>query len=290
MDISVIVPFYKGNQYMERIFCIMRKNAQSAPELELELLIINDSPDCPVVYDEAWVHGFTLRILPNPQNVGIHGSRINGIRAAKGKFVQLLDQDDLLTDGALLSQYRAIGECDVSVANGYDESDTNRGLIYKSVAHQNMVAQERYYCTIGNLIVSPGHCLIRKDAFPELWMNRPIRRNGSDDLLLWMLMMAAGCTWKVNPECLYTHVNTGANVSADFMKMRDSSYEVLEILKENGLISEKRERQFVRRFEMREMYEGKGGTDKLKAMLRYPDLAADLMVMKLRGLVGRKTP
>ena len=64
MDISVIVPFYKGNQYMEQLFGVIRRNAQSAPALQIELVLVNDSPQCPIVYNPAWVEGFSLQVSP----------------------------------------------------------------------------------------------------------------------------------------------------------------------------------------------------------------------------------
>ena len=71
MDVSLIVPFYKGNAYMERIFALARSNAANAPGVQLELLIVCDSPDCPVEYAPSWVEGFSLRILENEKNMGI---------------------------------------------------------------------------------------------------------------------------------------------------------------------------------------------------------------------------
>lgn len=42
---------------------------------------------------------------------------------------------------------------------------------------------------IGCAITSPGHCLIRKTSIPQLWKENILKNNGSDDLLLWLLML-----------------------------------------------------------------------------------------------------
>lgn len=281
MDISIVVPFYKGNQYMRQLFEIVSRNAANARELDIELLLVNDSPDTPVSYEEAWVRGFTLRILRNPQNMGIHRSRINGIRSAAGKFVQLLDQDDLLADNAIASQFAAIGQSDIVVCNGNEQMDGRPGILYRSIRQQRLVMVPRYYYTVRCLITSPGQCLIRKSAIPELWLDTPIQTNGADDWFLWLLMLRT-CHWTVNPDRLFTHVSTGSNLSLNSARMKASCLEVKDIMKSHGLLTPKQERQFLRRLQMRQRCAGKPPISKLLIMACYPDLLWDLARLKLQ--------
>lgn len=53
----------------------------------------------------------------NPQNLGIHKSRVNGINLAHGDYILLLDQDDSITDDYLKEQLNAIESADISVCN-----------------------------------------------------------------------------------------------------------------------------------------------------------------------------
>lgn len=275
MDISVVTPFYKGNRYMSGLFACIRGCAEAAPHLKTELVLVNDSPDCPVEYRQDWVQGFTVRVLVNEVNSGIHRSRVNGIAAAQGEFIQLLDQDDLLEPAAFASQYAAIAQADVSVANGRDQNPHNPGPIYKSLAHQRQAAIPRFYWSVGNQIVSPGQCLIRKSAIPESWKRDFVSRNGSDDLLLWLYMFGQNRRFTVNPDTLYTHVDTGENVSADVKKMAASSMEVLELLKKNGCVTPRQERQFRRSCAVGVKYMGAGKAGKLLTMLCHPAAAAE---------------
>ena len=277
VDISVIVPFYKGNIYMERIFSCVRKNAENAKDLSVELLLVNDSPDTEIVYDESWAEGFTLQIVKNPVNVGIQRSRINGLEHASGTFVVMLDQDDLLTDNALASQYRFCGEADVVVANAINENRDRVKPVYQSLAHQRQAAFPRFYYTVGCLIVSPGQCLIRKEAIPAVWKEKCIDCNGSDDYYLWLLMQGE-CRWTINPEVLYTHVDTGENLSIDIDRMIRSSLEVVELLKQDNKITPRHERLANRRFRMRKFYEGRARWRKAAACLLYPDLFIELLI------------
>ena len=281
IDISVITPFYHGNNCMERLFGCIRRNARAAEDIGIELIIVNDSPDCPVCYDPAWVDGFSLQIHSNLDNLGIHGSRIRGLDLAKGEFIVFLDQDDLLADHALMSQYMLAGDSDVVVANGYNENRDRQKPIFHSPAHQRQVSLQRFYLSVGCLIVSPGQCMIRKTAIPELWKERKIRCNGADDYFLWLLLLNRPCRWKENPEVLYTHVDTGENMSADLERMLRSSEEVLNILRSEGLLTERQVRLAARRFDMRRMYEGRGKWRKAAACLRYPDLFRELILLTI---------
>lgn len=55
MDVSVITPIYKGNRYISGIFQMIADNAQKAPQLNIELVLVNDSPEIPLEYDESLV-------------------------------------------------------------------------------------------------------------------------------------------------------------------------------------------------------------------------------------------
>ncbi|MBQ8868959.1 MAG: glycosyltransferase family 2 protein [Oscillospiraceae bacterium] len=292
MQISVIVPVYKGNKHIKNLLNIMNANVatikaktESFCNEDFELILVNDSPDIPIEIPDIKSDDYILRVIDNPHNLGIQGARINGINNAKGEFIQMLDQDDKLADNALYSQLTAIGDCDMVIANGYSESESEnyKEVLYTSVSQQKMALEPKYYYSIGCMIWSPGQCLIRKSAIPQVWMQEKIEHNGSDDLLLWLLMQNEGCKVTINPEKLYTHVETGVNYSADFEKITTSSMDVLDFLKKHSAVSKKLASKFERRFEMRKLYHGKSFLHKAVAMLLYPDLSWPLVVKKVRG-------
>lgn len=285
MDISVITPFYRGNAYMERLVSCIRRAAEAAPALEVELILVNDSPGCPIELSPDWVRGFSVQILDNPQNLGIHGTRLNGLSHARGTFVLFLDQDDVIDPQIFASQYALSEDCDVVLGNGYNE---NAGApIYASLAHQRAATILRYYYAVGCMIVSPGQCLIRREAIPRAWRERCLRHNGADDLFLWLLMLHDGCRWAFNPQNLYTHVDTGGNLSANLEKMIRSCQEVLTHLTQLGILTPAQARLAARRFDMRRSYEGKPAVYKLLAMVRYPDLTWALLCLKARKTICR---
>jgi glycosyltransferase involved in cell wall biosynthesis len=276
MDISFIVPFYKGNQYMEQLFGVLRRNAQNAPQLQIELVLVNDSPQLTIEYEDSWIEGFHLQVLENEVNCGIQRSRVKGLNNAQGTFVIFLDQDDLLSDNALASQFALSADQDVIVANGINENRDRRKPIYHSIAHQEQVAYPRFYYSVGCLIVSPGHCMIRKDKIPQVWYDSCVECNGADDYYLWLLMQG-DCRWCINPEVLYTHVDTGKNLSSNLDQMLNSSCEVLDLLEKVNKITPQHNKIARRRFKMRKFYEGRAAWRKAVACLLHPVLFYELL-------------
>ena len=45
MDVSVIVPFYKGNKYINNILRMVKENVANANEIKVEVVVVNDSPE-----------------------------------------------------------------------------------------------------------------------------------------------------------------------------------------------------------------------------------------------------
>lgn len=282
IDVSVITPFYKGNAYLEKLFQCIRKNAENAPKITIELVLVNDSPQYKLQYNKKWVQKFQLKVIHNPANSGIQQSRINGIRAASGHFVIMLDQDDILHENAICSQMKSIKDNDIVVGNGFDENPVSNGKIYKSINQQKHVQDLHYYYLVGNMIVSPGQCMIKKKIIPNEWCMYPVKNNGSDDLLLWILLLKKEARWTINPDVLYRHVFTGNNISSDLNRMISSTNEVIDLLKHLNLISPAEINLINRRIKMREIYEGKSIGKKIFAYLKYPDIAIELIKSKFK--------
>ncbi len=269
--ISVITSVYEGNRYLPALCGMMARNAGTLGErASLEYIIVNDSPWEKVVLPES-DGSFSLSVIDNPENCGIHRSRIRGIAAAKGDYVLILDQDDAIEDDCLLSQLEAIGDRDVVVSNGVKELDGGDKRIYRDRWKMSLVNREIIYLLAANQIVSPGQCLLRKNAIPAAWLENPMEKNGSDDLFLWLLYLERGTRFALNPRSLYVHKQVGDNLSNDLRKMCESDREMCEILERKGLLSP---RSLGRRRRMVAFIAASGYTQKitLPLLLAYPDV------------------
>lgn len=101
--ISIIVPLYKGTQYVEDILkmyhgnvCTLRNAGYSNL---VELVIVNDYPNEKIILTDDGVN-----VVNNEINIGIQNSRVKGINICVGEYVVMLDQDDYITSDFLLSQ------------------------------------------------------------------------------------------------------------------------------------------------------------------------------------------
>ena len=238
-DISVIIPYYQGQRYLPELLSMMERNAKILRDeagKETEVLLVNDSPWESLEENQNLREdrgtSFRLRILENTENSGIHATRVNGLRAAEGEFIQFLDQDDRITDRCLLSQYRAIGDADFVIGNGYDgEPDGGKHLFYSNASEQAAAGNLKCQYYYNNLIRSPGQVLIRRASIPVYWSEQIMKNNGSDDAFLWILMLCKGARAAYNEELVYEHVYTGENTSSNNEAMLRSQMEVAEKLK-----------------------------------------------------------
>ena len=241
--ISVIIPWYQGQRYLPGLLSMMERNAEilrGEAGKEMEVLLVNDSPwenlETELKKQADGAAAYRLKVITNPQNSGIHATRVNGLNAAEGEFIQFLDQDDRITDRCLLSQYSSIGDADFVIGNGYDgEQDGGRHLIFASLMAHAAAGDLKCQYYYNNLIRSPGQVLIRKSSIPAYWSEQIMENNGSDDAFLWILMLCSGvCSGAkaaINEELVYEHVYTGENSSSNNEAMLLSQMEVAEKLK-----------------------------------------------------------
>ena len=229
MEISVIIPFYKGQQYLDYLLEILDKNNNLIDE-KMEVIFVNDYPDEKLEINN--VYSFDIHVINNKENMGIHHSRVNGLNQAKGKYILFLDQDDEITAECIKSQLEHITNADLCIANGIMESDSESHLIYKNKRSQDYLKKQIGFIKVRDLIVSPGQCLIKKESIPEFWKHHFLTVNCADDYMLFLLMIDKKCEFAVNYDILYTHKYTGINISNDIHQNYQSNMAMLDLIKD----------------------------------------------------------
>jgi len=97
MRLSVIIPIYKAEKYIER--CI-RSLMEQTMRIDIEFIFINDcTPDSSMlilmtVLDEYPDRQPQVKILNNERNIGPHETRMRGINEASGEYIGFCDADD----------------------------------------------------------------------------------------------------------------------------------------------------------------------------------------------------
>jgi len=157
---------------------------------------------------------------------------------AQGNYIQFLDQDDELLAGGYRHQLELLQDADIAVGNGHYSMGEKKHMIYKSYASMKYLINLEKFINIRNLIPSPGECLIKRSAIPEVWINNPLSTDGADDWMLWVSMFKQEAKFVLNPQMVYRHNDAnGANCSADLHKMMVSASEANRILLHNGTIT-----------------------------------------------------
>ncbi|MBQ3544326.1 MAG: glycosyltransferase family 2 protein [Lachnospiraceae bacterium] len=227
--ISIICPLYCGNKYVSKIVGMINKCVKiSNNSYDFELIFVNDYP-LERIYIEDIEKECNIFVINNDINVGIHQSRINGLKIANGDYILFLDQDDEIKENYFISQLEKMKDADAVVCNGIWRKNKK---IYENEEMQRKGVLEKYFFSY---IISPGQVLMKNNV-PITWKENVISVNGCDDAYLWNLMKINKMKFEINQEVLYIHNEVdNTNASCDFLKMYESFEEVCAFLEKEDL-------------------------------------------------------
>lgn len=290
VKVSVITPFYQGNQYIENLFAMITKNQLNLQKVasneEIELIIVNDSPNIKVILPQDIK--IKYQVIDHEQNKGIHQARVTGINHCQGDIILFLDQDDEIDDNFIIKQLNILKNHDVVVCNALlEQKDQSTILLYKNKFEFSKVLALAPYLKSHNQIASPGQCLIKKEIIPDEWQTMIMNNNGSDDLFLWLLLLKKNCSFVLNLEALYIHKYTGSNLSQEADKMGRSSLSMVDYLKKSNMFTTKELDTFsrARNFDIQFMQAGLG--KKIVLLIKNLDLFLSRAVWKIRSYVSK---
>lgn len=114
-EVSVIVPVYKAEQYLDR--CVKSILEQTYQNFEL-ILVDDGSPDnSPSLCDE-WAKNDNHIYVIHKENGGASSARNAGLKIAKGRWIAFADSDDWLDRNALKTLYDLANQYNVPMAIG----------------------------------------------------------------------------------------------------------------------------------------------------------------------------
>lgn len=114
-EVSVIVPVYKAEQYLDR--CVKSILEQTYQNFEL-ILVDDGSPDnSPSLCDE-WAKNDNRIHVIHKENGGASSARNAGLKIAKGNWIAFADSDDWLDRIALKTLYDLANQYNVPMAIG----------------------------------------------------------------------------------------------------------------------------------------------------------------------------
>jgi glycosyltransferase involved in cell wall biosynthesis len=169
--ISILIPVYRVEKYIERCLRSVMKQTYSA--LPVECILIDDcggdsSMQIAMQLINKYVGPYSFRIIDNGQNKGLATTRNNGLKAAQGKYIFFLDSDDSIVPDCLETLVAALDvhpEADVVIGNAYFTKAkclfNNQDIIPKGVVPKELLIEAFFR---GKIQETVWNMLIRADV------------------------------------------------------------------------------------------------------------------------------
>lgn len=142
MILSIIVPVYNVEQYLER--CVDSLIAQDLDATDYEIIMVNDgSTDNSQTVAEGLVQKYPNVSLYNQKNLGLSGARNTGMLHAQGKYIMFVDSDDYLECNCLKKLIDTCENFDLDVCHYYLTVQNKKGSFSRS--KPNLLQFERIY-------------------------------------------------------------------------------------------------------------------------------------------------
>lgn len=231
-SVSIVVPIYHGEKYIKNLIRQMEGCAdKSIGNCELELVLVNDDPDC--MLDSYHSEKLEIRAIETDRNRGIHAARVRGLNYCRGDYVLFFDQDDKIYPNYFNSQLAHLGDKGAVVCKILHKG---RQFYDIRMPFEKVISRE-YIVGVRNPIISPGQVLIKKTKIPKIWTELVLKNNGADDWMLWLCMIADGQEFALNTDLLFEHVVEGENESVNVQHMMDSEKELYDKVKANKILT-----------------------------------------------------
>lgn len=111
--VSVIVPIYMVEEYLER--CIASIVKQSYKNLEIILVDDGSKDNCPAICD-SWAKKDSRIVVIHRKNGGLSAARNSGIEVAKGEYLAFVDSDDFIAEDFIETLLQACKETGSEIA------------------------------------------------------------------------------------------------------------------------------------------------------------------------------
>lgn len=136
VDLSIVVPFYKTEQYAER--CIDSILGQKC-NYSTEVILVDDgSPDrCGEILD-SYAKNKNVIVI-HQDNSGLSAARNTGLAEARGEYVMFVDSDDYLLPDAVQVLMDCARKYNADIVEGSHQTFTNRG-VRKKYLHEFEIA------------------------------------------------------------------------------------------------------------------------------------------------------
>lgn len=150
IKLSVIIPVYNVEQYIEN--CLRSVSENNLSENEFEVLVIDDeSPDASISKIDYLIEKHKNIHLFRQKNKGLGGARNLGINKAKGTYILFLDSDDIVLPNSLKEITACAIDHNLEILEFAAKGVNDKGKEVYKIAHSThgkMYSGVDYYNTI----------------------------------------------------------------------------------------------------------------------------------------------
>lgn len=196
--VSIIMPAYNAERFIRETIC----SVVTQTYVDWELLVIDDGSSdstCEIV-DEFAAHDGRIKLVKNEKNIGVASTRNRGFDLCKGRYVALLDSDDVWFADKLERQI------DLSEETGAD-------IIYCS--YKMIDEQGRAICDdfivpeatdfescLSKSTISCSTAMLSREIVDNYRFNKDYYH---EDLVLWLQLLRDGYVARGVPEVLVAY-------------------------------------------------------------------------------------
>lgn len=248
--ISVIVPIYRVEQYLDE--CVLSIRNQTYTNLEI-ILVDDGSPNrCPEMCDN-YAKKDSRIIVIHQDNSGVSAARNKGIELAKGEYICFVDGDDTIDSDMIESLYTFGHNHDIDlilpIGNKYTQK-IERNETSFSILKANQVLSD--YLQFKNLLDSHG--LLKTKIVKQI--------KYSDSIFFWedyafMVDLISRCNTiaKTTNIFYYYRQREGSANNSTISEKTLSCLNIADLFIEKGLISSRQDIDNVRAFFIEQCFE-----------------------------------
>ena len=219
MKVSVIIPFYKVEPFVER--CTRSLLEQTLTDVEY-IFVDDASPDesRAIIERVADEYKRDVRIVTHSQNQGLPAARNTGLAEAKGDFIYHCDSDDYLEPVMLEAMYRTAAEqqADFVYCDFYLDFGTSRRVMTNpSYTEPEQMIKEGFLA--GLMKYNVWNKLVKRSLYNECRQPFPAGHAMGEDMTMIALATHATRTAHV-AEPLYHYVKLNSNAYSNTFSQR----------------------------------------------------------------------
>lgn len=229
--VSIITPLYNGERFLaQTIDSVLRQTYR-----DWEMIIVNDgSTDHGPEIAARYAQHYSRITLVSQPNAGSAAARNNGIRRARGRYIALLDADDLWLPDFLASQLALMREKQTQLVYGSHTriDENNRECLRPFIAPEKIT----YHDLLKTCSISCLTGLYDTVPYGKVYLHEEFR-SLRDDYIYWLEIIKKCGTAYGNQNIVGAYRILGTSVSNKKRRVIKPQFRVYREVEHLGLLS-----------------------------------------------------